>query len=211
MGDDLLLVGSIPYDTAEDVFRSFGSRLGGHLKAMPDGEIGPRRHWISRVHYQVLAGHPQLEIVQHPRLENGVERPFPRDAADSWKFRVRNGVESVKFGEPGWRLGYARDALSSWFVFRTLRDAGALAPHLRFQVSLPSVVSALPPRVFPEPGDLAKVRPGYLEALAAELRTIVDRIPARDLAIQWDCSTEMQDAYGAVPGWPREGAVARNQ
>src|SRR5690606_8547129 len=148
---------------------------------------------------------------QHPRLEDGVERQFPRDAADSWKFRVKDGVDRVRFGEPGWRLGYARDALTSWFVFHTLREAGMLAPHLRFQVSLPSVVSALPPRIFPDPGDLAKVRPGYLEALAAELRTIVGKIPARDLAIQWDCSTEMQDAYGAVPGWPREGAVARNQ
>jgi hypothetical protein len=76
---------------------------------------------------------------------------------------------------------------------------------------MPSVVSALPPRIFPDQDDIAKVRPGYLEALAAELRTIVGKIPATDLAIQWDCSTEMQDAYGAVPGFPREGAVARNQ
>ena len=211
MHDDLLLVGSIPYVTAENVFRSFGSALGDRLTSMPDGEVGPRRHWISRVHYQVLAGHPQFEIVQHPRPENGVERQFPRDAADSWKFRVKNGIDRVRFGEPGWRLGFARDAVNSWFVFRTLREAGVLPGHLRFQVSMPSVVSALPPRIFPDPADIERVRPGYLEALAAELGTIVARIPAKDLAIQWDCSTEMQDAYGAVPGFPREGAVARNQ
>jgi hypothetical protein len=175
MDDELLLVGSIPYDTAEDVFRSFGSTLGDHLLAMPDGEVGPRRHWISRVHYQVLAGHPQLESVQHPAPENGVERQFPRNASDSWKFRVREGVDRVRFGDPGWRLGYARDAVNSWFVFRTLREAGTLPKHLRFQVSMPSVVSALPPRIFPDQDDIAKVRPGYLEALAAELRTIVGK------------------------------------
>jgi len=91
-----------------------------------------------------------------------------------------------------------------------LRDAGTLPAHLRFQVSMPSVISALPPRIFPNPEDIKKVRQGYLDALAAELQTIIDKIPAADLAIQWDCSTEMQDAYGGVPGYPREGAVDRN-
>lgn len=50
MSGELLLVGSIPLDTPEDVFRTFGKPLGKHLFAMPDGEVGPRRHWISRVH-----------------------------------------------------------------------------------------------------------------------------------------------------------------
>ena len=128
---------------------------------MPDGEVGPRQHWISRVHYQVLAGHPELEIVRRPRPENGVERLNPRDAADSWQFKVRGGVDRVRFGDPGWRLGYAREAVNSYFVFKTLREKGVLARHLRFQVSLPSVNSALPPRIFPDPGDVAKVRPGF--------------------------------------------------
>lgn len=210
MPDALHLVGSIPYDTAEDVFRNFGPALGPYLTTIPDGEIGPRKHWISRVHYQVLAGHPQLEAVQHPAPENGVERQFPRDASDSWKFRVKDGVDRVRFGDPGWRLGYARDAVNSYFVFKTLRNDGTLPAHLRFQVSMPSVVSALPPRIFPNPNDIDKVRSGYQEALAAELQMICEKIPPADLAIQWDCSTEMQDAYGAIPGYPRDGAVERN-
>jgi len=48
MSRDALLVGSIPLDTAEEVFRLFGTPLGPSLKAMPDGEVGPRKHWISR-------------------------------------------------------------------------------------------------------------------------------------------------------------------
>ena len=56
MSQDVLLVGSIPFDTAEQVFREFGKPLGAALKTMPDGEVGPRKHWISRIHYQVLAG-----------------------------------------------------------------------------------------------------------------------------------------------------------
>ena len=67
MSSHVLLVGSIPLDTVEQVFREFGRPLGSALKAMPDGEVGPRKHWISRIHYEVLAGHPELETVSLPR------------------------------------------------------------------------------------------------------------------------------------------------
>jgi hypothetical protein len=208
---ELLLVGSIPFDTPEEVFQSFGASLGKYLVAMPDGEVGPRRHWISRVHYQVLAGHPELEVVQHPAPDdNGVERQHPRNAADAWWFKVRDGVKQVRFGDPGWRLGYARDAVNSYFVFKTLKEKGVLPAHLRFQVSIPMVNSVLPPRIFPNPDDIAKIRPGYEAATRAEIAMIASKIPASELAIQWDCSTEIQDAYGAIPGFPLEGAIERN-
>lgn len=211
VSDELLLVGSIPLDTPQEVFEMFGRALGPHLFAMPDGEVGPRRHWISRVHYQVLAGHPELDVVQRPTPDdNGVERQFPRNAADAWWFKVKDGVDQVRFGDPGWRLGYARDALTSYFVFRTMKEKGVLPPHLRFQVSLPMVNSVLPPRIFPDRSDLAKIRPGFAAAMRAEVATIVDRIPAGELAIQWDCSTEVQDAHGGFPGYPAAGAIARN-
>jgi hypothetical protein len=64
-GNKLLLVGSIPLDTPEQVFQSFGAPLGRHLSAMPDGEVGPRRHWISRVHYQVLAARVYLGAIHN--------------------------------------------------------------------------------------------------------------------------------------------------
>lgn len=176
--------------------------LGKYLLAMPDGEVGPRRHWISRVHYQVLAAHPELEIVQRPAPdESGVERQFPRNAADSWWFKVKDTVRQVRFGDPGWRLGYARDAINSYFVFSVMKQKGVLPPHVRFQVSIPMVNSVLPPRIFPNVTDLEKIRPGYEAATRAEIATIVDKIPAEDLAIQWDCSTEVQDSYGSIPAF----------
>jgi hypothetical protein len=113
MSDKLLLVGSIPLDTVQEVFETFGTPLGRFMETIPDGEVGPRKHWISRVHYQVLAAHPELEIVRRPKPDDGVERQAPRDASDSWLFRVRDGVAQVRFGDPGWRLGYARDAINS--------------------------------------------------------------------------------------------------
>jgi hypothetical protein len=207
----LHLVGSIPLDTPQEVFEAFGAPLGKYLFSMPDGEVGPRRHWISRVHYQVLAAHPELEVAQRPAPdENGVERQFPRHAGDAWWFKVKDGVQRVRFGDPGWRLGYARDAINSYFVFSVMKERGVLPQHLRFQVSIPMVNSVLPPRIFPNPDDLEKIRPGYAEATRAEIAIIVDRIPNEELALQWDCSTEVQDAYGGIPGFPREGAIERN-
>lgn len=202
---DLLLVGSIPMEAAEDVLLSFGANLGAHLATIPDGEVGPRAHWVSKVHYQVLALHPDIEVVRQPVLENGADRLNPRDRTDSWQFKVRPGVTRIRFGHAGWRLGYARDAVNAYFIFKSLRAEGTLPAHLRFQVSLPSVNSAVPPRIFADPGDATVVREGFEPALADEIATILRRIPARDLAIQWDCATEMQEAYGTD-----EDALARN-
>ena len=51
MGNQLLLVGSIPLDTVEEVMRTFGAPLGQYLPAMPDGEVGERRSWVNRFSY----------------------------------------------------------------------------------------------------------------------------------------------------------------
>jgi hypothetical protein len=210
MSNNVLLVGSIPLDTVEEVFLTVGEKLSGHIDTLPDGEVGPRRHWISRVHYQVLAGHQQLDVVRHPQPDDGVERLNPRNAQDSWQFRVKPGISKVSFGDPGWRLGYARDAVNSYFVFKTLREQGKLRKGLRFQVSVPSVNSALPPRIFPDIADVAKIWPGYQQALGAEIDKIVEKIPNDDLAIQFDCANEVQDVYGAVPGFSSDDAIERN-
>lgn len=195
MKHELHLVGSIPLGTVKDVFQTFGRQLGAHLFSMPDGEVGFRRHWISRVHFQVFAIHPDIEVIQRPRPDEGVERLQPHDVSDSWRFKVRNGVESLRFGEPGWRLGFARDAVNSYFIFRSLRDKEILPRHLRFQVSMPMVNSAAPLRVFESARDCEIVRAAYAEALKLEVEKILEHIPHKDLAIQWDCAAELQEAY----------------
>jgi hypothetical protein len=210
MSIELLLVGSVPLDTASEVLTRFGKPLGPFLRTIPDGEVGPRRYWISRVHFQVFALHPDLEILRRPHRDNGVERLVPHDDRDGWQFKVKDGVERLVFGDPGWRLGYALDALNSHFVFRTLKEKGILPPHLKFQVSLPMVNSTCAIRTFPTPGDLDKVRPGYTEALRAEVAKIVEKIPASELAIQWDLAREITEVNGGIPGVPIEGAIERN-
>lgn len=207
MHNDLLLVGSIPLDTVEDVMRMFGTRLGTHLPAMPDGEVGERRSWVNRFCYLVFNGHPDLELLRRPPSIDGVETLLPARREDTWQFRVKPGVSQVRFGLPGLRLGYARDATSSYFVFRTLREQGVLPRAMRFQVSIPMVNSVVRPLYFPESGDSDKVRPGFEAALAAELAVIVKRIPPADLAIQWDLAWELAAVYGGVHAPGSEGRI----
>jgi hypothetical protein len=187
---DLLLVGSIPLETSEEVFRIFGSALGRWLPYMPDGEIGERQYWVDGIAYRVLNGHPELETLKRPAPDqNGVEQWRPRGMHDQFRFRVRTGIERVRFGDPGWRLGYTRDAISSYYVFRMLKKEGALSPHLRFQVCLPLTNSAVT-SFFPDPADHARIVPGFTEALRNEVRKIVEKIPPSELAIQWDLAIE---------------------
>ena len=190
MADELLLVGSLPLDTAEDAFRIFGDPLGEFLPYMPDGEIGERQYWIDGLAYRVLNGHPELETLKRPAPDaNGVESWRPLGLKDQFQFRVKPGVEQVRFGDPGWRLGYTRDAVNSYFVFRQMKKEGIIPARVRFQVCLPLTYSAVT-SFFPDPADHARIVPGFTAALAAEIAMMVEKIPPDDLAIQWDMAVE---------------------
>ena len=189
MGQDLMLVGSIPYETAEETFRAIGPTLGKHLPFIPDGEIGDRLYWVNHVAYRVLNGHPQIETVQRPWTDDGVEHWHGEGDKGLWQFKVNDGVDKVEFGDPGWRLGYARDAINSYFVFKTLRAEGVLPADIKFQVCLPLTASACY-RFLADKADYPAVRDGLTESLRHEVTTIFTHIPHEDLAIQWDCAIE---------------------
>lgn len=200
---ELLLVGSVPLETPAEVFEKFGRPLAPYLCAMPDGEVGPRRYWVSGVHYRVFALHPDLEAVRRPRLDNGVERLVPHDQSDTWQFRVKPGVRRIAFGDAGWRLGFALDAVNSHAIL----EAKKLRPGMRLQVSLPSVNSVCAPANFPERADLEIVRPAFTEALKAEIATLVRKIANRELAIQFDLARETTEASGSLPGITTEASI----
>lgn len=43
---DVLQVGSVPFDTVEDVLETCANSLGRRAYALPGGVIGKRRNWI---------------------------------------------------------------------------------------------------------------------------------------------------------------------
>ena len=198
MDKNLLLVGSIPCDTAEEVFQTWGATFGAHLKYLPDGEVGDRLHWIDGQAFHVFNGHPDIETLKRPAPDDGVERWKPRDIEDQWTFKVKPGVALVRFADSGWRLGYARDAISSYFVFKTLRNEGVLPDDIRFMVALPTPQSSTI-LFFKDPADWPAAQGGYEAAMLAEVETMVRHIPHEDLAIQWDAACESVDIEFGLP------------
>ena len=141
--------------------RTFGGKLG-PLSAGHAGRRGRRAPLLGQS--ARLSDFQRPSGPRHdPPAEAGQRRRAivaAQHATNSWQFKVKPGVEQVRFGNPGSRLGYARDAVNSYFVFRTLREKGVLPDDLRFQISIPMVNSVIRPLYFPDPADLPRVSAG---------------------------------------------------
>ncbi|TAJ25779.1 MAG: hypothetical protein EPO67_20080 [Reyranella sp.] len=182
--DRLHLIGSIPLESSEQVFRTLAAELGPHLRRMPDGETGERSRWVY-FQRQMLLDHPAMEI----------DPTVPPYKFVQWDGKVVREIEQVRFKagvDPAavvFETGYDKAALASWDVFKRLRAFGAIAAGTRFQVCLPTPQAS---------GYLYVSGPAretyfdvYERALKAALANIVKAIPAGDLSIQWDVCQEV--------------------
>jgi ornithine cyclodeaminase/alanine dehydrogenase-like protein (mu-crystallin family) len=187
---EVLLVGSIPLPSAEDVFRTTSAILGLHLKRIPDGETGPARSLWLQCQIPVLMAQPQLECVMPDGHGGWLPIAIPAQGVYSFirstffpgKFRRRDGIDEALRVE---NLGYAAWALDSYATFRRLKDDGVVPEGMRFQVCLPTPSIM---RVFAVPEQQPILREAYQRGLFAEVARIVEHIPADELAIQWDCT-----------------------
>jgi hypothetical protein len=203
---DLMMVGSARAETAEQALTQLAETVGSQVSFLPDGETGERRNFIMHLARRLYLTHPDMEIVSRPAPQDGLSDVITAAGSfnDIWSFKVRDGIDAVKFGQPGWRLGYAEPAAASYFVFKTLREKGLIPPGVRFQVTLPAAGYGC--YVFvPDPGDWPKVVPGYEAALRAEIAKIADLIPNQDLVIQFDQIAMFSDA---VAGSGRDSHLA---
>jgi hypothetical protein len=180
----LHLIGSIPLETSEQVFRALAQELGPWLKRYPDGETGERSRWVY-FQGQMLRAHPDMEI--DPTVP-----PYPFVQWDGKVIREINQVRFKPTVDPNkikFETGYDKAALASWPAFKRLREDGTVAKDACFQVSLPTPHSS---------GYLyvsGPARPTYFavyeRALLAALANIVKAIPVQDLSIQWDVCQEV--------------------
>jgi hypothetical protein len=177
-----LLVGSVPLDSATQVFESAASMLGAHLRRIPDGETGERLRWVGW-QFEVFANHPAFEVL--PPLADSYA-PVPR-------VRLRDPSRAPVIGE----LGYARAARTSYEEFARLQLAGVIPARCRFQVSLPTPLAPLCSFVIPE--HQAMVEPAYEERLLTELDQICATIAPEALAVQWDVAIEVAIWEGMWP------------
>ena len=187
-----MLVGSVPLEGPEEVFRACASALSPFLSGYPDGETGPRKYWTFSLASLVYSRHPDLESVNAP--EGGeVQQPGPDASPEEWNrswwtFRLRDGVDSLTFD----RLHYAQAAAESYGIFSRLRDEGVIPGDARFQVSMPATGSAVM-GFFARSEEWPVIYDAYRRAMRAEVGRIVEQVPAEDLVIQWDIASEVRD------------------
>jgi hypothetical protein len=105
-------------------------------------------------------------------------------------------VSKVRFGDPGWRLGFSRDAINSYALFKYMKKDGVIPKHVRFQVCMPLTYSGL--AYFFSEEDTPKVVAGLTEAFRNEVAKMVEMIPNDDLAIQLDLALEQKDVEGLL-------------
>jgi methionine synthase II (cobalamin-independent) len=171
------LVGSIGLDSVEEIFRTVGRMFGRRLRRVPDGEVGPRRLWVT-FQYPLLRSSPFLQ--RDPggalRKTSGIPLVCLADGVDP---------ADIRFGE----LGYVREARGSYADFCAARERGELPRDVRFQVCLPTPMSVA--YAFCIPRDVVAVNAAYERAMIDEVKLLCRAIPHRDLAIQWDFCHEM--------------------
>src|SRR3979490_1134099 len=182
--DRLHLIGSIPLDNSEQVFRRLADELGAFLRCIPDGETGERSRWVY-FQRQMLLDHPAMEI----------DPTVPPYKFVQWNGKVVREIEQLRF-KPGidpatvvFETGYAKAALASWEIFKRRRSSGAIPRQVRFQVCLPTPQAS---------GYLyvsGPVRETYFDvyerALKAALGNIVKVIRPADLSIHGEVCHEV--------------------
>ncbi|MEW5423459.1 hypothetical protein [Amorphus sp. 3PC139-8] len=176
------MVGTVPVTDAETSFRLVGGILGDRLPRMTDGETGPRNYWITsqaRVLHLADAFEPAGHD-WHPDSGTVPENTAP-------KYRLKPGVDPATLKVPS--FGYAKMAEESYALFRRLREEGAIAPNVRFQVSLPTPIGFLTGLIAPESHE--DVAEALEENMSQEVRDLAASIPHEDLAIQWDACLEI--------------------
>ena len=187
---DVLLVGSVPLESASEVFTTCTAALGDHLQALPDGEVGARKSWIQCQAIFVFDRHPAIETVARPKSPDGLSREYD----DRWVFRLKPGIEALDFDD----LRYAEWAAESYRLFRDLRHDGRIPEGLRFQVSLPTPLGGSV-TFFDQPRDREQVYRAYQAAMIREVNRICREIPPEDLAIQWDVCVEILEIAAGIP------------
>jgi hypothetical protein len=200
VSSELLLVGSLPADSADTALRSAAGFFGNLVFALPDGETGPRAAWVGYERERLVRPTPGVVTVQETESPTGI----PRHVYETPVFGLGPGVTALHWDS--WPR--VDDALASYQLFRALRADGVIPRELRFQVCLPFPASALNGFKADFAADYPVAERAFEDLVARELKRLTQAIPPGELAIQWDVAYEVQDLEGVL-AWTPEGAWER--
>ncbi|KAI0376104.1 hypothetical protein F5Y04DRAFT_267190 [Hypomontagnella monticulosa] len=164
----VLMVGSVPGASPQEVLERLATALSGRLRTIPDGETGERWNYIG------------WQLQRFPQVARRSEL---------------GGTPIPESGPPTFTLAdfdptaYDEAALSSYTEFKRLREQKIIPPNVRFQIGLPSPFSVLIGHIKPEL--INAIEPFYEQRFMETLDNIVANIPHDDIVIQWDLCFEM--------------------
>ena len=127
------LVGSVPLEDAEAVFRTVAAAAGQHLRRLPDGETGKRIDWIRFL---------QVMLSEHPAMQ--IDDETPPFQWRQWDGELLREIPLVRFKDGidldtvAFETGYADAAVESFGVFDRLQREGVIGADVRFQICLPT-------------------------------------------------------------------------
>jgi hypothetical protein len=200
VNSELLLVGSLPADSAQAALRSAAGLFGDLVFALPDGETGPRAGWVSYERERLVRPNEGVVTLAETESPTGL----PRHAYETPVFGIKPGVSEVHWDT--WpRID---DAIASYGLFSRLRADGVIPAGVRFQVCLPFPASALNAFKADFAHDYPIAARGFEELVGRELGRLFAAVPAADIAVQWDLAYETQDLE-RVLAWTAEGAWER--
>ncbi len=187
MARDVLLIGSIPLKSVDDVFSAVGRELDGLIQRIPDGEFGDRTDWV-QWQSSVFSRIPFVERIDETTDPTGHPHKRPQ-------YRVRSGfpTAAVQFGP----LGYAAAAEASFEAFTAAKAKGTISGDCRFQVGVATALSVVGQYV--DDAFQIAVEPAYENRLLEEIDEIAAVIPHHELAIQWNLATELSIIEGRRP------------
>ncbi|CAJ2511699.1 Uu.00g073240.m01.CDS01 [Anthostomella pinea] len=166
----VLMVGSVPGASPQEVFTRLATALPGRLEAIPDGETGERWNYIG------------WQLQRFPRVARRNELggiPLSESGSGLPTFTLAD-IEPTAYDEV---------ALSSYTEFKRLRQEHIIPENVRFQIGLPSPYSVVVGHVKTELANA--IEPLYEQRLAESIDHIFTAIPHDDLVIQWDLCFEM--------------------
>ena len=166
---ELLLVGSLPADSAESALRAASAFYDGLVFALPDGETGPRSAWVGYERERLVRPNQDVVVVQETESPTGI----PRHAYETPVFGIRPGATALHWDS--WpRID---DAIAGYQVFRALRAEGVIPAGLRFQVGLPFPASALNGFKADFAADYPVAARAFEDLVARELTRLTAAIP----------------------------------
>ena len=164
----VLLVGSVPLESALSVFETVVRALPDRLSSIPDGETGSRSNFIAWQWSNLPKG------ILHQRSGG----PPPEKRAP-----FNYSLSDFKPTQ------YDDHAIESFATFKEMQNVGTIPKNVRFQVSIPSPTTVI--RMFCATEYCEKAEVLYEERILQALRHIQDVIPGHQLMIQVDIPMEI--------------------